>query len=220
MVRIAKDGKRTMRSLGISVNPQHWDFDKNQPKSNCPNRNQIKQIILRTEMEYQSKVLDKEIKNEEFTTLSLIDGQKEEIKAKAADYLDIVRSFSELLREENDALEKFETDKVAALYEQKVKLVTAYRSFVAFFIKNQEGLKLLDQEDKLTLREEALKLDELQHENSKLLQTRMKVSQTIMDSIVNLAKNRTKAYSTSYGSQGKYSPLDNSKNAIAINRTL
>lgn len=45
--------------------------------------------------------------------------QKEEIKAKAADYLDIVRSFSELLREENDALEKFETDKVAALYEQK-----------------------------------------------------------------------------------------------------
>ena len=59
--------------------------------------------------------------------------QKEEIKAKAADYLDIVRSFSELLREENDALEKFETDKVAALYEQKVKLVTAYRSFVAFF---------------------------------------------------------------------------------------
>ena len=138
--------------------------------------------------------------------------QKEEIKAKAADYLDIVRSFSELLREENDALEKFETDKVAALYEQKVKLVTAYRSFVAFFIKNQEGLKLLDQE--------ALKLDELQHENSKLLQTRMKVSQTIMDSIVNLAKNRTKACSTSYGSQGKYSPLDNSKNAIAINRTL
>lgn len=103
---------------------------------------------------------------------------------------------------------------------KKVKLVTAYRSFVAFFIKNQEGLKLLDQEDKLTLREEALKLDELQHENSKLLQTRMKVSQTIMDSIVNLAKNRTKAYSTSYGSQGKYSPLDNSKNAIAINRTL
>ena len=91
---------------------------------------------------------------------------------------------------------------------------------VAFFIKNQEGLKLLDQEDKLTLREEALKLDELQHENSKLLQTRMKVSQTIMDSIVNLAKNRTKACSTSYGSQGKYSPLDNSKNAIAINRTL
>ena len=97
MVRIAKDGKRTMRSLGISVNPQHWDFDKNQPKSNCPNRNQIKQIILRTEMDYQSKVLDKEIKNEEFTTLSLIDGQKEDIKAQTVEefYLFLIKELKE-----------------------------------------------------------------------------------------------------------------------------
>ena len=78
----------------------------------------------------------------------------------------------------------------------------------------------MDIEDKRILRDEALKLDELQHENSKLLQTRMQVSQTIMDSIVNLAKARTSTYSTSYGSQGKYSPLDNSKNAMTINRTL
>ena len=40
MVRIAKDGKRTVKSLGISVNPQHGDFSKNQPRTNCPNRNQ------------------------------------------------------------------------------------------------------------------------------------------------------------------------------------
>lgn len=79
------------------MNPQHWDFDKNQPKSNCPNRNQIKQIILRTEMEYQSKVLDKEIKNEEFTTLSLIDGQKEEIKAQTVEefYLSLIEELKE-----------------------------------------------------------------------------------------------------------------------------
>ena len=29
MLRIAKDGKRTMRSLGVSVNPAYWDFNKN-----------------------------------------------------------------------------------------------------------------------------------------------------------------------------------------------
>ena len=61
-----------MKSLGISVNPTQWDFGKNQPKSNCPNRNLIKQVILKTEMEYQSKVLDKEIKNEGFTASSII----------------------------------------------------------------------------------------------------------------------------------------------------
>ena len=35
MLRIAKDGKRTMKSLGISVNPTYWDFGRNQPKNNC-----------------------------------------------------------------------------------------------------------------------------------------------------------------------------------------
>lgn len=85
MVRIAKDGKRTMKSLGISVNPTQWDFEKNQPKCNCPNRNLIKQIILKTEMEYQSKVLEKEIKNEEFTSSSLILQKGQEIKAKTVE---------------------------------------------------------------------------------------------------------------------------------------
>ena len=97
MVRIAKDGKRTMKSLGISVNPQHWDFSKNQPKVNCPNRNLIRQIILKVKMEYQSKVLDKEIKNEEFTASSLINEQKEEIKAKTVEefYLSLIEDLKQ-----------------------------------------------------------------------------------------------------------------------------
>ena len=92
MVRIAKDGKRTMKSLGISVNPTHWDFAKNQPKGNCPNRNLIKQVILKTEIEYQSKVLNKEIKNEEFTTSSLVEEKQNEIKAQTVEefYLHLI----------------------------------------------------------------------------------------------------------------------------------
>lgn len=92
MVRIAKDGKRTMKSLGISVNPTHWDFTKNQPKGNCPNRNLIKQVILKTEIEYQSKVLNKEIKNEEFTTSSLVEEKQNEIKAQTVEefYLHLI----------------------------------------------------------------------------------------------------------------------------------
>ena len=98
MVRIAKDGKRTMKSLGISVNPQHWDFSKNQPRTNCPNRNQIKQIILKIEMEYQSKVLDKELKKEEFTASSLINEQKDSIKAKTVEefYLSIIEDLAHI----------------------------------------------------------------------------------------------------------------------------
>lgn len=146
--------------------------------------------------------------------------QKQEIREKVKDYLDIMASFSELIEAENKALQEFDTDTVAALYEQKVKLVTAYRAYVAFFIKNQEGLKLTEDGEKQKLRESALHLDELMKENNVLLQTRMQTSKTIMDSIVNMAKTQSSANSTSYGCQGKYSPLDNSKNAIAINRTL
>ena len=38
MVRVAKGGKRTMQSLGISINPKYWDFTRNKPKPNCPNK--------------------------------------------------------------------------------------------------------------------------------------------------------------------------------------
>lgn len=46
MLRISKDQKWTMRSLGISVNPKHWDFVKNEPKTSCPN-NFIEDICQR-----------------------------------------------------------------------------------------------------------------------------------------------------------------------------
>ena len=59
MLRIAKDGKRTMRSLGVSVNPAYWDFNKNEPKPNCPNKNLINKIILKTRLEFQEKLLEK-----------------------------------------------------------------------------------------------------------------------------------------------------------------
>ena len=86
-----------MRSLGISINPKYWDFDKNQPKQNCPNRNYIKQIILKTEIDYQSKILDKESKNEEFTASSLIDEKKDEIKVQTVEefYLSIIQDLKQ-----------------------------------------------------------------------------------------------------------------------------
>lgn len=44
MVRVAKGGKRTMQSLGISINPKYWDFTRNKPKPNCPNKEYIQRL--------------------------------------------------------------------------------------------------------------------------------------------------------------------------------
>ena len=56
MVRVAKDGKRSMKSLGVSVNPIYWDFSKNTPKKNCPNRAMLMQLISQTLIEHRSNV--------------------------------------------------------------------------------------------------------------------------------------------------------------------
>ena len=37
MLRIAKNGKSRYKSLKVSVNAKFWDFEKSEPKSNCPN---------------------------------------------------------------------------------------------------------------------------------------------------------------------------------------
>ena len=97
MLRVAKDGKRTMRSLGVSVNPVYWDFNKNEPKPNCPNKDLINKIILKTKLEFQEKLLEKKAHKEEFTASSLIHEEKEEIKAKTVEefYLSLIADLRE-----------------------------------------------------------------------------------------------------------------------------
>ena len=85
MLRICKGGKRTMKSLGISVHARYWDFAANQPKRNCPNRNYIQQVILRAVGECNALVLSKEAMQEEFTPRTLVHESKEEIRAQSVE---------------------------------------------------------------------------------------------------------------------------------------
>ena len=41
MTRVSKNGKKKYKSIGISVHPDHWDFEKNRPKAKYPNRELI-----------------------------------------------------------------------------------------------------------------------------------------------------------------------------------
>ena len=58
MLRVTKDRKRKYVSLGISVNPEHWDFSKNQPKSECPNREFIELMIAEKLKAYNSTIIE------------------------------------------------------------------------------------------------------------------------------------------------------------------
>ena len=72
MLQITKDKKRKYQSLGISVNPKHWNFLKGEPKPNCPNRDFILKIILAKKEELQRKVLEFNSRQREYSVYSLL----------------------------------------------------------------------------------------------------------------------------------------------------
>lgn len=41
MIRVCMDRKSKYKSLGISINPKYWDFDKNRPKVNYLHKKMI-----------------------------------------------------------------------------------------------------------------------------------------------------------------------------------
>ena len=58
MIRVTKNGKRKYKSIGLSVHPDHWDFDKNRPKPNCPNKELILKTILEKEAVFQKEIIE------------------------------------------------------------------------------------------------------------------------------------------------------------------
>jgi site-specific recombinase XerD len=73
MIRFCKDGKKKYKSLGLSVHPQFWDFTKNIPKRNCPNREVILKIINEHITKYSEQLLSLKVSNKDFTVNSLIE---------------------------------------------------------------------------------------------------------------------------------------------------
>lgn len=97
MVRVAKDGKRSMKSLGVSVNPIYWDFSKNCPKKNCPNRAVLVQLISQTLLKYQGKVIEVKTNGVEVTASTIM--SECEIDLKRVTLEDFLTSHITQLRE-------------------------------------------------------------------------------------------------------------------------
>lgn len=71
MIRLCKDGKKKYVSLGVAVLPQFWDFEKNRPKRNCPNKIVIDKLIASKMAEYNALVVDMMAERKEYTPRSL-----------------------------------------------------------------------------------------------------------------------------------------------------
>ena len=85
MLRISKDGKKKYQSLGISVNPKFWDFQKNKPKPKCPNLEYLQKIILDKKLELQKKMLEIKSDQKEYSAATLIEANEKLQVAKNVD---------------------------------------------------------------------------------------------------------------------------------------
>lgn len=73
MICVCKEGKRKYISLGISVKPNNWDFEKNKPKRNCPNREQIIKVLNEQEQKYSEQILEFSMKQREYSPTTLVE---------------------------------------------------------------------------------------------------------------------------------------------------
>ena len=76
MLCISKDRKRKYQGLGVSVNPVFWDFEKNKPKINCPNREQILRLIAEQTKAFSEQILEYKVIDKDFTAKTLLDKVK------------------------------------------------------------------------------------------------------------------------------------------------
>lgn len=87
MICVCKGGKRKYVSFGISVSPKYWDFEKNKPKRNCPNREQILKAINEQEQKYTQQILEYSSEQREYSPTTLIEAVTPVQKSKTVDGL-------------------------------------------------------------------------------------------------------------------------------------
>lgn len=118
MVCVCKDGKRKYKSLGISINPRFWDFEKQRPKRNCPNKEKIENFIADKIKDYSSQIIEYKTEQKEFTTTKLVD--------KVNSFV-VKCTVSELLNNEIERLRSEGRLKYASIYKElKTSLIDLF----------------------------------------------------------------------------------------------
>lgn len=97
MIRVCKDGKKKYKSLGISVNPKFWNFEKNILKPNIPNYEYLNKIITDKANELSKEIVKLKSERKDFTASTLIEANSKRAKPRMANDL-----FCELIKQLKD----------------------------------------------------------------------------------------------------------------------
>ena len=90
MLRLTKSGKRKYVSLGVSVKEENWDFNKNIPKRNCPDRDTILSVIEKRTAEYRAQINGFIVENKDYTLETLVQRAESSVRnMTVGNYLDL-----------------------------------------------------------------------------------------------------------------------------------
>lgn len=73
MIRVCKDRKRKYISIGLSINPIYWDFTKNAPKPQCPNKEALTTLITQKLHAYSEQIMEFKAMDRDYTASTLVE---------------------------------------------------------------------------------------------------------------------------------------------------
>ncbi len=72
LLRLTRNRKRKYVSLGLSIDPKFWDFNKNAPKRNCPDKDAINTIIESKSSLYRAMITELKVEGKDYTLETLV----------------------------------------------------------------------------------------------------------------------------------------------------
>lgn len=125
MLRIHKDGKRKLLSIGLSIHPQFWDFTKNEPKPKCPNKDLINKIILDKRTELQKEILELNSEQKDYTASSLVENKKAKYEPKTVIefYKELINGFKSAGRTGNKSIYTNSLNSLKAFTHNKLNIL-------------------------------------------------------------------------------------------------
>lgn len=72
-IKVCKDRKTRYINLGVSTKAEYWDFEKNQPKSTCPDREILEKLISNKISEVKSKIVELKSEDKEYSATTLVE---------------------------------------------------------------------------------------------------------------------------------------------------
>ena len=101
-IKVCKDRKTRYINLGVSTKAEHWDFEKNQPKSTCPNRELLEKLIANKISEVKNKIVELKSEDKEYSATTLVEkvsNLNKTITEKRTGYrLSIQQTYNSLLK--------------------------------------------------------------------------------------------------------------------------